>query len=313
MRLSKMRFNLNLYSCYRTELMGFAAILIILCHAPSKEWGIPYINYLLCYGNLGVEIFFFLSGLGLAFSLSRHQGSLLPWYKKRYLRILVPYLLIAVPWYYYKYLLGAGDFTRFVINVSTLNYWLYHGGAWFVAVLMPLYLVTPLLFKIMHYHYGYAILIFLSVTCSLLVVFEPSNIGNVFGNIIGTAKRLPCFFLGMIFSYAVKKHKKTPILPVIAIAAFFFVIYKFAFGDGRWLLVFLLIPLVCVSIKKSDILRTIFAFMGNISLESYIANICLLDLGLTYVKSGGIIRYVIVVAIGIIVAYAVSKLKKILI
>lgn len=91
--------SLNKLADYRTELMGFTAIMILFCHACPYGVSVPGVwNRILAYENLGIEIFFFLSGIGISFSLSR-KGSITHWYYKRFVRIIVPYLAIAIPWY----------------------------------------------------------------------------------------------------------------------------------------------------------------------------------------------------------------------
>ena len=72
------KFNLSLLSQYRTPLMGLAALLIIACHAPaSGVFMAHWAHVALAHGNIGVDIFLFLSGIGCWFSLSK--GSQTNW------------------------------------------------------------------------------------------------------------------------------------------------------------------------------------------------------------------------------------------
>ncbi len=67
-----LKFNLNLLTKYRLELMGISAILIILCHSVVEGVKMPLIlSYLLSLGNAGVDIFLFLSGMNMYFSLKK--------------------------------------------------------------------------------------------------------------------------------------------------------------------------------------------------------------------------------------------------
>ena len=64
--------NLGWLSDYRTEIMGVCAIGIILCHANLAHVAVPsVIKTLLGVGNFCVDIFLFLSGLGIGFSLKK--------------------------------------------------------------------------------------------------------------------------------------------------------------------------------------------------------------------------------------------------
>ena len=124
--------------------MGFAAILIYFAHVYLYvDLGAPW-SQLFGMGNLGVDIFFLVSGIGLYCSLGKSETPLTSWYLKRFIRIGVPFLLISVPYYLiYDFILNSMGLERFILDISTLSYWLYHGSAWFVAALVPLYLLTP--------------------------------------------------------------------------------------------------------------------------------------------------------------------------
>ncbi len=149
-----LKFNLSLLSDYRTEIMGFAALCIILCHANVAGVSMPApIHYLLGLGNVGVDIFLFVSGLGMYYSLAKrgiinckehlNRGGVKCWYLDRYRRILVPYFIITFPWWVYYALSRQVGLSGFLLHVSTLGYWFWHYGAWYVALLVPVYLLTP--------------------------------------------------------------------------------------------------------------------------------------------------------------------------
>ena len=66
------QFDFGDISRYRTQLMGLATLMIIACHAPASGVLMPPVfAKVLSYGNFGVDIFLFLSGLGLFYSLSK--------------------------------------------------------------------------------------------------------------------------------------------------------------------------------------------------------------------------------------------------
>lgn len=63
---------LGVISKYRTRLMGIAAILILVCHAPGNNVLMPQFLLRLCeQGQYGVDIFLFLSGVGLSYSMQK--------------------------------------------------------------------------------------------------------------------------------------------------------------------------------------------------------------------------------------------------
>ena len=68
-------FNLGELSSYRACLMGVATIMILCCHASVWCTGLPsIIRSFLVLGNLGVDIFLFLSGYGLYLSLEHSNN-----------------------------------------------------------------------------------------------------------------------------------------------------------------------------------------------------------------------------------------------
>lgn len=71
--------NLGDLSRYRTELMGLSALLILICHSTLYIYMPSIVVYALSVANIGVDLFFFLSGMGMWYSLQRrcdvfHKG-----------------------------------------------------------------------------------------------------------------------------------------------------------------------------------------------------------------------------------------------
>ena len=138
-----MQFDLSLISKHRTPLMGIAALMIIVCHMLGYDVVRPAIvDKILWRGNYGMDIFLFLSGIGCWYSLSK-SCSLNIWYRKRFVRIFVPYLLIQIPFWAWRMAIGTFHLPHELLVFSTLDFWLHHKGAWYVALLLPLYLITP--------------------------------------------------------------------------------------------------------------------------------------------------------------------------
>ena len=90
----------------RQELFGVAMIGVILLHIcqqiekcgkGSKLYRFGFL-YDLMFSSSGVEIFLMLSGVGLCFSYHKNKN-LIAYYKRRFLRILVPYVIFAIPFW----------------------------------------------------------------------------------------------------------------------------------------------------------------------------------------------------------------------
>lgn len=64
------RFSFSILSQYRTQLMGIAALGILLCHMSGNGVQLPSIlNYIFGLGNFGVDLFLLLSGFSMFHSL----------------------------------------------------------------------------------------------------------------------------------------------------------------------------------------------------------------------------------------------------
>lgn len=104
----------GLVSKYRSEIMGFACVWIMLSHY-TNSWPDSVAFYILRrlfdYGNVGVELFLLVSGIGLYYAYPR-RSSLGQFYFKRYMRLLIPYVLIAVPFWAWNDFVGYGNFWR---------------------------------------------------------------------------------------------------------------------------------------------------------------------------------------------------------
>lgn len=133
---------------YRSQLMGVAALGVVLVHSIDIVHWNSIIENIVGYGGVGVYIFVYLSAIGLFISLkTRGAGyNKFEFYKRRFQRVLVPYLLIAGSWYGVKCLIFQRDTLGFLYELSTLSFWIDHQGAWYVAMLIPVYLIFPYFF-----------------------------------------------------------------------------------------------------------------------------------------------------------------------
>lgn len=113
----------------RTQLMAVAIFGVIACHLAQLYPIVPWIRF----GSIGVEIFFFLSGMGMVFSYRRNSG-IACFYGRRALRIL--------PSYYIVLLLAAAISGWHLINWT--NILLLGTFRWFIGTICLFYLLFPL-------------------------------------------------------------------------------------------------------------------------------------------------------------------------
>jgi len=304
-----LKFNINAISKYRTELMGLATILILICHAPGNGVTFhPIISRLMAFGNLGVELFLLLSGLGLYYSLESHK-SLGEWYRKRYARLLVPYIMIATPLFVCTNISNETGLCGFLIDITTLNWWLYGKWFWFVAMLIPLYAITPVLYRLMSLKRGGVLII--SIFTILYITSLIFNGEGVLYHISQVLNRMPCFIIGILIAPYAKLGRKVyiPLLTIVlfAVGAVFYCVNTVI---PYWLLIFPIVWLWCVLLKQYPWFSGFLSFWGIISLESYLLNVALP----IFRNSADIIpmgiQILIKVVIGTLLAYGVSKISK---
>lgn len=88
-------------------------------------------------------MFAFLSGIGLWHSLD-NNNDILNFYKKRIHRVIIPYLLIVIPFCLFLDIYEQKDVLLFLQDVTCISYWIKGRGAWYIAWLIPVYAVYPL-------------------------------------------------------------------------------------------------------------------------------------------------------------------------
>ncbi len=194
-----MSIDLSLVSKYRTQLMGIAAVFIVLCHSSFFFGGKVqslysiYVNQLL---QCGVDIFLLLSGLGCYFSYAKNP-SVKKFYKKRLIRIAVPYIIFLLFYFVIDCLLLHNSIERFFMNCSIFTFFT-NGvlATWFVAAILLLYLFFPLIYKIINKNES---VFFICIAVTIVLVLLP--FWNILPNPLPVIReiflcRIPVFCVG---------------------------------------------------------------------------------------------------------------------
>lgn len=206
---SKKKPSYKLISTYKTELMGVASISVLIGHAGTAiiaDTGvvslIPKITTLIC---TLMYMFFFLSGFGCYYSLNKSNNTR-RFYANRIKKVLVPYLEISLIAYAIKYFVLEFSVSKFIEAMFFISFWVKNEGAWYIAVVLILYVIYPLLYNIQKSQKGKLniialLLIILSITLLLGYIKEPwkynvnySYIGHFGGPLLGAF----CFIVGSL-------------------------------------------------------------------------------------------------------------------
>lgn len=282
------KMNLGLFSRYRSELMGVATLLIILCHMYPYGVKMPMLmHYALANGGAGCDVFLFLSGFGICHS---YHGNILKgksvwhWYGKRYLRIFLPCAIIMIPYYWYLAYPDSCDWMAILINVSGFGFLFKAGTLWYVSCTLLLYLIAPLLDKLLTGMNKWHYVVVVSIAC--LVFGYPSFGGNdMFEPWQFCIQRFPDFFIGYAMTKEIMDGKDIGNLWLLIVFPSFFCIASFLsnhYLDTNlsyfWAqgLVLLTISVLVVHKLCSAKLNIVLRFLGVVSLESYATNVVVL-------------------------------------
>lgn len=249
-------------------------------------------------GYGGVDIFLFLSGLGLYFSLSKGNVKLSQYYKKRFCRILPEFWLFLLITYIISLDFNLYSFCKLIYRATTIGYWIPHTpySLWYISCILFLYAIFPIYFKLFNKH-GLKIFL-ITITLGLVSIAAYACITVFFMDntirdnlLILTLARIPIFFIGAIFGYYIKhptsinfSYKKVLVISLLFILSIASLGYFLQFCKAYlwtcalYFLPFIIItPVLCIILalimeKLPQIISISFAKIGALSLELYIVH-----------------------------------------
>lgn len=261
--------------------MGVATLLVIFGHSEGN--GVVMSDWMksLCgLASVGVDIFLLMSGLGLWYSLKINDENvgIKAWYIRRYKRILIPYVIIMGFQMVLSVLHGM-PISQAIFELSTLSYWVNHRGAWFIAMLIPVYAFTPIYYSFYNSLKDpivYSLMIITIVVILSAMDYPVENIGwrMVIDNIKHVLYHLPSFLIGFTLGSFAEEGKNISYLWVIPLPLIIVVLMK-VMQWGYWpgFLVLPFITLFCLVLKfMGSVVSFVLHFFGKISLESYLFN-----------------------------------------
>lgn len=317
-------------SRFRTQIMGAATIGVILCHAVlwDDELSLLFAK-VLSFGNFGVDIFLLVSGMGIFYSLNKSGSSNLQnWYTRRFVRILISYVVIMGP-YWIWYCTYNKCFNRFFYYFSMMSFWKEHIGAWYLAGLIPLYLLSPIII-LWHNTDVNEIKRYSAIVIVMSLIGLCNYRGGVLENVLFCIRRYPAFFAGFIIAKLIIKNDSDQSKQVIKsweiaiVAVFYFMLTrissKFELENSlRWIMAIGLSCVLCFIIGcKIKLINKVLLLFGNISLESYLCNYVFVFVFNTYTLHFGNITikpkthlcYLLVICFGIISAFVLNKFNQ---
>lgn len=275
-------------SRYRGELMGAAMLFIMLFHVELARSDLFF--GLRRMGNIGVDMFLFLSGVGLWFSWMKNP-SYRHFYTRRLVRIYPTWLIVACLYYIPR--LPVHDLRSGVNLVMEIainwNFWLHDElNFWYIPAIMALYLFAPPYMALIRKHPVYRWLPVVMIMWCILVQWV-TPIHHAVGHLEIFWSRVPIFFIGVNMGESVRQKRTIDgqgiwmlwIMFAMALAASIFLEQE---RHGRFPLFIermLYIPLTVTAIlllnrvfrRLPQWLNRQVALVGALSLECYLIHI----------------------------------------
>jgi len=211
------KINYSILSDHRTLLMGFAIIIVMLYHATLKIDNSYLLNFIKNTGNCGVDIFFFVSGIGMYFSFKKCPNIKL-FYKKRFQRIFPLYFPIVFIYSSVLLYLGQINFQKFIFDITTLNLWFNSGFQyWYISAIILLYILTPIYMRYYFKKPNKTFIIALIISFLLILIGQVPELFYL--RIFLT--RLPIYLIGIHFGEKCYKRKTISNAAILAYFLFF--------------------------------------------------------------------------------------------
>lgn len=318
----------RILSKYRNQLFGLAIISIIVLHfcQDSKNQNLFTIQYQNILSSVGVEIFAFLSGMGLYFSMASNNGIFF-FYKKRLRRIVPTYIIVSsITLVINDVLCDKGGWLKVVkdelfISLITNGMILY----WFIGYIMLMYLVYPMFYKILNKEKrtkNYILL--LAISFLIILVLKKLN-SELYGNIFLVINRIPIFIVGSYYGKKIYDNQSFTfcdnVYITLGIVIFLFntvisVISGKPLGliPNTFLKLLIAIPFmlalsVALSKIDSEIVNNVLAWIGSISLELYMIHVSLRllfeDFG---IDTSNILVYSIMILISLLLSLGLKRI-----
>lgn len=286
----------DVLSGQRTALMGVAIIMILIFHYTEdcKIYEAHYGGFVEWYktyvGSSSVDLFLFLSGLGLYFSMKKNPG-VAGFYRRRLVRILIPYLAVAIPaWYVYDVVLTGESAGRFFRDLTFVTFFT-EGVRWFwyIGAILAGYLVYPLVFLVVDrcrsgiLRAAVLLLAVLAVTVCAAQMRESNP--ELFGDINIVVLRIPAFLIGCFYGRVSYENRRVGWLWLPAAAASVYFVSKVPEADSviyvRYALATANISLCACGagllklLQKAGPLYFVISWFGTHSLELYLTHVAI--------------------------------------
>lgn len=317
-------------SRFRGVLMGIAMLVVMMFHVGFSRHDTFWFCVNRC-GNVGVDMFLFLSGIGLWYawtkapSLGGEWARLPLFYHRRFQRIYPAWLLLSSLYYIPLYLEGKFSLWQTIGNIL-IGWRLWSGFVdefWFIPMILVFYLVAPFYMMLIRRQRVWSWLpVVAMVFCVLLQYWAPLH--DALGHLEILFSRVPVFLLGINAGQWVKEERQLPAdafwLLLLTFVLSLGVCVNFEDGlRGRFPLFLermVYIPLsisamllLCKALSHvPQWLTGALAFVGTVSLELYLVHVNFVLKYLRPYNLGYWLTLLLMTAIALLLAWLIHKL-----
>lgn len=194
---------------------------------------------------------------------------------------------------------------------------------WYIALLIPLYILTPSLYYLFErtkYRLllGFILIMLVLLLCSINIRVDNASYNNIIDNLQWAFRRTASFILGIAISPAIKKGMKINGMGVIICSVITLLVLKYCGLSHNWCLFPIIIVLSIVfldNLSIDNLLNHFLCMIGMISLESYLYNgyvrYMFMDSSIYTCNSpvflGHYLDYILIFILGTILAYITNK------
>ncbi len=249
-------------------------------------------------------------------------GKCRAFYRKRFMRVYVPYCCLGMPYFIWKFITVQWDLPELLTFVFPVSFWIYGNaaGMWYIDAILIFYLVFPFLYRCLKTEKAkvYSFLfVLLGVIGNVLLFYLNRSYYDLVT--IGISK-IPLLIFGTYVGKCAYGEKKIKWNHLILISIVWFVLYMIV-PDGSmgytWLcdirsVLGCLYLAEMLDLVKNQYISKILSFFGALTLELYLLHLFIGDVLAQYhVIQNAVVRYCMTVILSIVIAciFSVSYRK----
>ena len=266
----------------RSFIYGVSILLIMFYHC-GLRCSTTVGSFIKSTGDIGVEIFFFLSGISLYFSFTKDRN-VPAFYARRMKRILPSYLIVYTAVFVFLDFVQSCNPRQFFLDITLLDFWLHGLGRapWFVAAIIVFYALYPLLYDLTFVENkkrGLTVAFYTSIAIVMALLFIFCDQLRLF------TVRIPIFITGCLFGKVVYDNEdlKAYFFLIITVlsagsAVSFFLLKEFWWVKNVFYYFFGIFLVIVLTAAHKLISRFVpivaipFDFLGGITFEIYLCH-----------------------------------------